>query len=71
MTNEQKKAFKRVPSCVGLDGWDGTWEHIVFNVEHPVCMYLEGEDTYTKREARYCQKWLLKYAPESEYAKPF
>ena len=68
MTKEQLAAMKKVPSCVELDQLDGTWEHVVFRVEHPVCIRSEGEDFYTLREARSCQRWLKKHAPQSEYA---
>lgn len=69
MTKDQKKAMASVPSCVELEDMDGTWEHVVFRVEHPVWIRSEGGDFYTKREALQCQRWLQKYAPESEYAK--
>lgn len=68
MTKDQANAIKKIPSCVELDEIDGTWEHYVYRVEHPVCLRTEGENTYTRREAIACQKWLRKYAPESEYA---
>lgn len=69
MTSEQEEAVKTVPACVDLDQLDGTWEHIVFRVEHPVMLFKEGEDTYSRREANSCRKWLKKYAPESPYSK--
>ena len=69
MTSEQEKALAKVPACVELEQLDGTWEHVIYRVEHPVCIRSEGEDTYTRREALSCQRWLQKYAPQSEYAK--
>lgn len=68
MTEEQTAAIKKVPNCVELDGVDGTWEHVVFRVEHPVIIRSEGEDFYTQREANQCRRWLGKYAPGSKYA---
>lgn len=69
MTNDQKKAVDAVPSCVELEDMDGTFEHVVFRVEHVVIIYLEGEDFYTRREASSCARWLKKHAPKSQYAK--
>lgn len=69
LTREQEKAVSKIHHCVELEQMDGTWEHYVFRVEHPVCIWLEGERYYTLRETRACLNWLKKYAPESEYAK--
>jgi hypothetical protein len=69
LTKEQEQALQKVPSCVELDDMDGTWEHVVYRVEHPVILRMEGEDFYSKREAISCCKWLEKFAPESKYAK--
>jgi len=69
LTEEQTKALSKVPDCVGLEDMDGTWEHVVYRVEHPVMLRMEGEDFYTKREATSCRQWLEKFAPQSEYAK--
>ena len=68
MDSKQKEAVRRVPRCVDMEHMDGTWEHVVFRVEHPVDVRSEGEDLYTLREARNCQRWLRQYAPESPYA---
>jgi hypothetical protein len=68
MTPEQLKAVKSVPSCVDKSELDGTFEHVVFRVEHVVDLFLDGEDAYTKREARSCVSWLKKNAPHSDYA---
>ena len=63
MTDKQKKALAKVPDCVDLDGLDGTFEHVVFRVEHVVDVFRdEGEDIYTAKEANACQKWLRMYA---------
>ena len=69
LTKEQERALREVPGCVELDQWEGSMSHLVFRVEHPVCLRSEGEDTYTRREALQCQRWLKKHAPHSEYAK--
>lgn len=69
LTEEQLKAMNKVPDCVELEDMDGTWEHVVYRVEHPVIIRIEGEDFYTKREAISCRKWLENYAPNSKYAK--
>ena len=68
LTEDQLKAIAKIHDCVELEQIDGTWEHYVFRVEHPVCLWLEGERFYTKRETRACLNWLKTYAPESEYA---
>lgn len=68
-SKEQNAAFKKIPACVDTDQLDGTWDHVVFRVEHPIIMFAEnGEYFYTQREALACQKWLQKYASDSEYA---
>lgn len=71
MSPDQQAAFRKIPDCVDLDQLErgNEWSHAVFRVEHPVEMRISGEDSYTLREARACQKWLAKYAPESAYAK--
>lgn len=69
LTEIQKQAVTKIPDCVDLDQVDeDDWSHFVFCVEHPVCLRSEGEDFYTKSEAKACQRWLKKYAPESEYS---
>lgn len=68
MTKEQLAAVKKLPSCVELEGADGTWEHVVYRAENPVINQIEGENFYTKREAKACQRWLQKFAPQSKYA---
>jgi hypothetical protein len=62
------QALKEVPDCVEMEGLDGTFEHVVFRVEHVVLIFEEGENWYTKLEASRCKKWLKKFAPESKYA---
>ncbi len=62
------KAIREIPECVELAGGED-WEHIVFRVEHPVCLYDEGEDFYSAEEAGECRRWLRKYAPKSPYAR--
>lgn len=64
----QINALRKVPCCVELEDMDGTWEHVVYRVEHPVILRMQGENFYTRREAVSCRKWLEKYAPESQYA---
>ena len=68
MTPEQAKAFRQVPRCVELEDLDGTWEHVVFRVEHVVSLRSEGEDFYTRREAEACRRWLAKHATGSKLA---
>lgn len=65
---ERDKAVEAVPGCVELDGVDGTFEHVVFRVEHVVSLRSEGEDFYSLLEAKACQRWLRKYAPGSDFA---
>ncbi len=71
LTPAQLKAVDKVPDCVELEDLDDdTWNHVVFRVEHVVDVFQgDGEDFYTKREAKACQRWLKKHAPESEYSK--
>jgi hypothetical protein len=68
MTPEQAKAFRQVPRCVELEDLDGTWEHVVFRVEHVVSLRSEGEEFYTRREAEACRKWLAKHAASSKFS---
>lgn len=64
------RALDTVPFCVDTEGIeDGDMDHLIFRVEHPVCLRQEGEDFYTAAEARKCRKWLRKWAPQSEYAR--
>ena len=67
LTPDQKRAMDKAPRCVDLEQVED-WGHVVFRVEHPVCLRSEGEDFYTRREALACQRWLKKFAPDSEYA---
>jgi hypothetical protein len=71
MNYHEEKAVEAVPECVDLEQLDGTFEHVVFRVEHVVMIFREeGEDEfYSRKEANACFRWLKKYAPESEYAK--
>jgi hypothetical protein len=66
---KERKAIERVPRCVEMEDLDGTFEHVIFRVEHVVMTYQEERDFYTRLQADACRKWLQKYAPESEYAK--
>jgi hypothetical protein len=68
MSPEQVKALRKVPRCVELEDLDGTWEHVVFRVEHVVMLRSEGEDFYTRREAEACRRWLAKHAASSKFA---
>ena len=68
MTRQEQRAIDRVPSCVDLDQLDGGFAHVVHRVEHVVDLVLEGEDFYTRRDARACISWLAKHAPMSPYA---
>ena len=68
MTPEQVKALRKVPRCVELEELDGTWEHVVYRVEHVVLLRSEGEEFYTRREAEACRKWLAKHATGSKLA---
>ena len=67
LTPQQKTALRKAPSCVEMDELDGTWEHVVYRIEHPVCM--QDDDSYTPDEVNECKKWLRKYAPSSKYAR--
>ena len=68
MTRQEQKAIDSVPSCVDLEQLDGTFAHVVHRVEHVVDLAVEGEDSYTRREARACRAWLAKHAPMSPYS---
>lgn len=63
----EQKAIDKVPGCVDLDQLDGTFQHVVFRVEHVVQMCIEGQDSYTRAEGRQCIRWLNRYASDSEY----
>jgi len=69
-TKTELNAIKRVPECVEMEGLDGTFDHVIFRVEHVVMIFREeGEDEfYSRKEANACLRWLRKYAPQSEYA---
>lgn len=70
LTKEQQRAIEEIPFCVDLDQVDkDDWSQHVFRVEHPVDLRSQGEDFYTLREAKACQRWLDKYAPESDYCR--
>jgi hypothetical protein len=78
-TRDWKAALRDVPGCCQLSEHldprngdplqAGDWEHLIDIVTHPIQLTLvEGEDAYTRREAKACVRWLKKHAPEHEMA---
>lgn len=66
-TKSQINAIKKIPPFVNLEELSeefdgGIWSHVIFRVEHPIHIFEEGEEKYTKKQANDCKKWLKKYA---------